>query len=324
MIKNIAVIGCGHWGKNLIRNFNEIGALSAICDPNLKLAQKYSKQYKVKNLSFEEILSDETIEGVVLAVPAPLHASMAIMATKFKKHIYVEKPLAMDIEEGMKILEAVKENNVKLMVGHLLQYHPAFKKLLKLITENKIGKIQHLYSNRLSFGKIRTEEDVIWSFAPHDISMVLSLAKEQPCFVNTTSASFIQNGLADSAAINLIFPSGLKANINVSWINPYKEQKLVVIGETGMLVFDDMREWQEKLAFFSNRVSFTDGIPETNKSEIEFLMIEESEPLKNECLHFVDIVNTVSEPLTDGIEGLNVLKVLNDASESNELYKKTR
>ena len=168
MKKNIAVVGCGHWGKNLVRNFSDLGSLAAVCDPNAEVAQQYADQYLVKNYSFSEILNDLSIEGVVLAVPAPLHASMAIEVMNAGKHAYVEKPLAMNNLEADRMIASAEENGVQLMVGHLLQYHPIFMALRTLVESGEMGALQYIYSNRLSFGKVRSEEDVIWSFAPHD------------------------------------------------------------------------------------------------------------------------------------------------------------
>ena len=169
MKKNIAVVGCGYWGKNLVRNFSELGALYSVCDVNSETANCYAKQYQVKNLNFDETINDKNIEGVVLTVPAELHASMAVDAMNKGKHVFVEKPLAMNMVEANLMSAAAEKNNVQLMVGHLLQYNPIFKTVLKMVKNGDIGEINYIYSNRLSFGKVRSNEDVIWSFAPHDI-----------------------------------------------------------------------------------------------------------------------------------------------------------
>ena len=161
MKKNIAVVGCGHWGKNLVRNFAELGVLGAVCDPNKELAESYANQYQVNNLSFDDVLSNSNIDGVVLAVPAPLHAEMAIAAMKSGNHVYVEKPLAMNAAEAGDMIQVAEQNNNQLMVGHLLQYHPVFRELLRRVNAGQVGALSYIYSNRLSFGKVRTEEDVL-------------------------------------------------------------------------------------------------------------------------------------------------------------------
>lgn len=319
MKKNIAVVGCGYWGKNLVRNFSELEVLSSICDPDTEIANKYAGQYNVKNSSFIEIINDLNIKGVVLAVPAPLHASMAIEAMNKGKHVFVEKPLAMNETEAELMITTAKKNNVKLMVGHLLQYHPIFKTIRKIVNADEIGELNYIYSNRLSFGKIRTKEDIIWSFAPHDISMILSLAGQDPEFIITKSTSIIQKNIADTATIHMEFKSGLKSHISVSWLHPYKEHKLVVSGKSAMLVFDDTKPWNEKLALYPYEVVSSKGIINLKKSDVKYLEVPEEEPLKNECQDFIDVVEKNIKPMTDGVEGLRVVKVLSAASKSKTI-----
>ena len=318
MKKNIAVVGCGHWGKNLVRNFAELGVLASVCDPNTSLAQKYALQYKVNNSTFAEIISDERIDGVVIAVPASLHASLAIEAMTAEKHVYVEKPLAMNQIEAKQMIDLSKKKNLQLMVGHLLQYHPVFIAMRKLLASGELGCLNYIYSNRLSFGKVRSEEDIIWSFAPHDISMILSLTREEPELVRTESSSILQSNIADTAIVHMKFKSGLKSHISVSWLHPYKEQKLVVIGKSGMAVFDDTQPWDKKLALYRHRINSNDEVPRLEKADVQYIDVAESEPLKNECQHFVDVVSGALMPLTDGDEGLRVLNVLSAATLSQK------
>jgi len=324
MKKNIAVIGCGHWGKNLVRNFSELGVLAAVCDPNEELAQSYAEKYGVDKLSFTAVTNNVAIKGVVLAVPAPLHASMAIEAMNAGKHVYVEKPLAMNRDEAEKMIASAKKNDVQLMVGHLLQYHPVFAAVRGLVESGELGVLNYIYSNRMSFGKVRSEEDVIWSFAPHDISMILSLTGEEPELVRTESSSILQANIADTATVHMEFKSPLKAHISVSWLHPYKEQKLVVVGRDAMIVFDDTKVWNEKLAVYRHVVESTGGLPSLDKAEVEYLDVAQSEPLRNECQHFLDVVSGNVTPLTDGGEGLSVLKVLSAASLSESKNEAVR
>ena len=324
MKKNIAVIGCGHWGKNLVRNFAELGSLVAVCDPNDELAKMYAKEYNVNNLSFTAILNNPAIEGVVLAVPAHLHASMAIEAMNAGKHVYVEKPLAMNRIEAEAMIASAKKNGVQLMVGHLLQYHPVFMAVRGLVESGELGSLSYVYSNRLSFGKVRSEEDVIWSFAPHDISMILSLTGQEPEVVRTESSNILQPDIADTATVHMEFKSALKAHVSVSWLHPYKEQKLVVVGGDAMAVFDDTKPWNEKLALYRHSVTSPGGLPRLEKAEVEYLEVSQSEPLRNECQHFLDVVSGNIVPLTDGDEGLSVLKVLSAASLSESKNEAVR
>ena len=324
MKKNIAVVGCGHWGKNLVRNFSELGALVAVCDPNDALAKLYAEKYNVGNWSFTTIVNDPSIEGIVLAVPAPLHASMAIEVMKSRKHVYVEKPLAMNKVEADAMIAAAKKNGVQLMVGHLLQYHPVFMAVRGLVESGELGPLNYIYSNRLSFGKVRSEEDVIWSFAPHDISMILSLTGQEPELVRTEASSILQANIADTATVHMDFKPPLKAHVSVSWLHPYKEQKLVVVGRDAMVVFDDTKPWSEKLGVYRHVVEATGGLPSLDQAEVEYFDVEQSEPLRNECQHFLDVMSGKTKPLTDGNEGLSVLKVLSAASLSERKSEAVR
>lgn len=314
MKRNIAVIGCGHWGKNLVRNFAELGVLGSVCDPDQELAESFARKNLVENSSFAAVLSKKAIEGIVLAVPAPLHASMAIEAMNAGKHVFVEKPLAMTSVEADTMIAESKKNNVQLMVGHLLQYHPAFIALRGLVDSGALGPLTYIYSNRLSFGKVRSDEDVIWSFAPHDISMILSLTGQMPKLVRTVASKSIRADIADTATVHMEFESGMKSHILVSWLHPIKEQKLVVIGKDAMAIFDDTKPWNEKLVLYPHVVECSDGLPSLKKAEAVYPQVKQSEPLKNECEHFRDVVGGKMAPRTDGDEGLNVLRVLSAAS----------
>ena len=324
MKKNIAVVGCGHWGKNLVRNFYELGVLASICDPNIDIAEQYAEQYSVQNHSFPDIINNPNIKGVVLAVPAKHHAAMAIDAMKQGKHVFVEKPLAMNEAEAILMIETAKANKVQLMVGHLLQYHPVFKKVKDIVQRGEIGEINYIYSNRLSFGKIRTEEDVIWSFAPHDISMILSLANQEPEFITAHSTAMLQDNIADTATIHITFKSGLKSHVSISWLHPHKEQKLVVTGKTAIIVFDDTKPWNEKLSIQRYEAEITQGSPMLKKGDLELIKVIEDEPLKKECQHFIDVVENNIKPLTNEYEGLKVLKVLTAATFSQNNNKVTK
>lgn len=318
MNKNISVVGCGYWGKNLVRNFKEIGSLYCISDPDVNQAKFLSDKYQVLNKSFEDILSDDNVDAVVIAAPAFLHASMAIKSMNAGKHVYVEKPIAMNEKEAIEMIKASKENNVHLMVGHLLQYHPVFKKLKDMIKLNDIGELKYLYSNRLSLGKIRTEEDIVWSFAPHDISMILSLAGSYPKKISTYSSKVLGSNIPDTSIMHMIFPNNVNAHIHVSWINPFKEQKLTVIGSKGMMVFDDTLEWEKKLVLYQHIVDMNVVPPTIENNNGIYIKVEHAEPLKEECKYFVDLISSKVSPLTDGEEGLRVLRVLESSKKSGD------
>ena len=311
----IAVIGCGHWGKNLVRNFDELGALGAISDPNSELAAKFSIQFNVPALDFEGILESDC-DGVVIAAPAPLHAPLSQKAYTAGKHVYVEKPLAMTLEEADAMIEAAKSANRQLMVGHLLQYHPVFAHLRDIVGRGELGALQYVYSNRLSLGKVRSEEDVVWSFAPHDISMILSLAGQDVKTVRCEASDILQNGINDMANIHITFENGLKGHVFCSWLHPYKEQKLVVIGDEAMAVFDDTKDWNHKLAIYDHVIDMNGTPPVPQKSEVRYEKVPQGEPLKAECQYFLDLIDGQADPLTDGAEGRRVLQVLAAASAS--------
>lgn len=319
---NIAMVGCGYWGKNLARNFHEIKNLSAVCDPHPPTAEKFSEMYQVPALSWEEVLQDDSINAVALAVPAEMHYDMAMAAMEKSKHVYVEKPIALDVNEAEMMVNKAEKANLTLMVGHLLQYHPVFRKLKKLVTSGKIGNVEYIYSNRLSLGKVRREENVLWSFAPHDISMVLALANSEPTKVTASGQSYLGKNIEDITMANLEFPNGLKAHIFSSWVHPFKEQRLVVIGDNGMLTFEDHQPWEKKLTYYAH--SFDKGERETvpTKANAEHIAVDQGEPLKDECQHFVDSIINEKAPRTDGAEGLRVLKVLDAATNSLNTGKK--
>ena len=262
------------------------------------------------------------IRDRVIAAPAVLHAQLAIKALSAKKHVYVEKPLSLNIHDSNEMIKTSLDNNVQLMVGHLLQYHPIFIKLLELVNLGKFGNILSISSNRMSFGKVRSEEDVIWSFAPHDISMILALAQRTPSSVIAESSYLLRKNVADSAKIYLKFGNSFNADISVSWINPFKEHKLVLVGELGMAVFDDTLDWEKKLAITNYDLNQNDSGITIEKSESNYIKVNQSEPLKNECAHFVEVVNEKKMPRTNASEGLEVVKVLSAASLSakNNIY----
>lgn len=324
--KNIAVIGAGYWGKNLIRNYSELGALKTICDTNEKILPKFKEQYKDIEITakYNGVLSDPGIKAVVISLPAELHYQYAKQALESGKHLFVEKPLTIDVKEGEELVRLAKKKNLILMVGHLLQYHPVFIKLKEIIRDNALGKIQYIYSNRLSLGKIRREENVLWSFAPHDISMILELCGDEPSGVYATGAHYLQHQIYDVTMTHLSFPNGIHAHIFVSWLHPFKEQKLVVIGEKKMAVFSDTEEWGDKLLVYPHQIEWKDELPVPHKADAERIPVMESEPLKSECVHFLECVKHNKKPITDGEEGLRVLRVLNLAQKSLESNTKNK
>ena len=241
-MRQIAVVGCGQWGKNLVRNLADLGVLRVMCDidPN-QLAPLRERLSGVKlTTSFSEILKDDDVAGIVIATPAGSHYALAKEALLAGKDVLVEKPLALKVAEGRDLVELAEKKLRILMVGHLLRYHPAVSKLKELIDEGKLGKLCYIYSNRLNLGRFRTEENILWSFAPHDISAMLYLLGERPTQVFAQGGSYLSQGIPDVTVTMFEFQSGVRGHIFVSWLHPYKEQKFVVVGDRQMAVFDDV------------------------------------------------------------------------------------
>jgi len=315
-MKDIAVIGSGYWGKNLIRVFWELGALHTICDVDGKKLEVFKNKYPdiTTVLSYKGLLEDENISAVVIATPAVYHYKMAKEALLSNKDVFVEKPLSLEVREGGELAALAREKGRVLMVGHILQYHPAVIKLRELINKGDLGKIQYIYSNRLNIGKIRSEENILWSFAPHDISVILMLLGEMPETVYATGGSYLQQQIPDTTLTTLDFPSGVKAHIFVSWLHPFKEQKLVVVGDKKMAVFDDTSE--EKLMLYSHKIQWLQRIPVASKADAEKVAVDMEEPLKAECQHFLECIKKGLTARTDGWEGLRVLQVLQSSQQS--------
>ena len=314
--KRIAVVGTGYWGQNLVRNFHELGCLTAICDndpQNLTpIRQRYSSVKSTEK--YEDILRNKDIDAVVIATPAATHYEMARAAMLAGKDLFVEKPLALKIEEAEELVELAKTHRRVLMVDHLLQYHPAVTKLKGLIDAGKLGKLLYLYSNRLNIGRLRTTENILWSFAPHDISVILSLVNKMPTDVKVFGEAYLQDDVYDTTITDLTFGDRLKAHIYVSWLHPFKEQKLVVIGNYGMAVFNDV-EPEEKLTFYPHKIEWIKQVPVASKANKEIIPVDKKEPLKEACQHFLDCLEQRSTPRTDAEEALNVLKILQQAQE---------
>ena len=255
----VAVVGAGYWGKNLVRSFHQLGVLHSICDGSEATRERMGELYPDTPFvsDYEAILQNPDIEAVSLATPAAHHGEMVRAALLAKKDVLVEKPLCLSYSEAEELHELARAEGRVLMVGHLLWYHPAVLKLKALVKEGALGTLRAAYSNRLNMGKLRQQENVLWSFAPHDISVILGLLNEEPENVYTKAADFVTPGVADTATTTLGFPSGVQASIFVSWLHPFKEQKLVVVGDRQMAVFDDTLPWEEKLCLYPHTITTT-------------------------------------------------------------------
>ena len=309
--KFIGLVGAGYWGKNILRNLYELGVLHTVCDFDPQIISERKKNFQNVNYttSFEDILQNPDITAVAIVTPATTHYEIVKKVLLAGKDVFVEKPLALTVEEGEELVEIAKKENKILMVGHILQYHPALIKLKELISAGNFGKIQYIYSNRLNIGKLRTEENILWSFAPHDISAILMLLEEEPIEVTTFGGDYINKNIYDTTLTTMHFKNGIRAHIFVSWLHPYKEQKLIVVGSKAMAVFDDVSK--EKLCVYPHKIEWKNGkIPIVDKAEYQVIPVESGEPLKLEMEHFIQSVLKRENPRTDGAEALRVLKIL--------------
>ena len=316
MPTDVAVVGNGYWGKNLLRNFHRLGSLRKVCDslPS-HLAEAQSDYPDIECCSdYAALLKDDSIRGVVIAVPAAQHFEMAKNAILAGKDVFVEKPLALTLKDGAELVDLADRMGRVLMVGHILQYHPAVKKLKELIRSGTLGRLEYIYSNRLNIGKIRTEESILWSFAPHDVSVLLSLLGEEPQSIFCDAGTYLSQDVADVTMSQFKFVSGVRAHIFVSWLHPFKEQRLVVVGSKQMAVFDDIAT--HSLVLYPHRVEWMDRVPIAVKADGIPVSLDAEEPLRNECQEFLNCMESRRTPLTDGHEGLRVLRVLGACQES--------
>ncbi len=318
----LALIGAGYWGKNLARNFNGLGALHTLCDASASTLANYAAGYEAvrKTQSVADVWKDPSITQVAIAAPAAAHYALVKSALEAGKDVFVEKPLCLDEGEAEELVRLAESQKRILMVGHLLQYHPCVLKIQELLQTGELGKLHYITSNRLNLGKIRREENALWSFAPHDISVILSLAGNQmPDQVRCVGEDYLSDGVADTTLTSLRFADRVRAHVYVTWLNPFKEQKLTVVGSRGMAVFDDTRPWPEKLVVHRDYLTWANGqVPTPTKNKGEPVVLPESEPLRNECQHFLDCCRDRTTPRTDGREGLRVLRVLQMAQRSLE------
>jgi UDP-2-acetamido-3-amino-2,3-dideoxy-glucuronate N-acetyltransferase len=316
LIPRVAVVGCGYWGKNLVRNFHDLGSLIAVCDADKSRLEETAAHYRVSPVrSFDELLKIREIQGIVIAAPAVQHYELARSALLAGKDVFVEKPIALHVEEGQELVDLAREHERILMVGHLLLYHPAIRELKRLIQSGELGNIQYLYSSRLNWGKLRREENILWSFAPHDISAILFLLDEEPTVVGAHGASYLNPRITDITLSTLEFASGVKAHIFVSWLHPFKEQKLVIVGGRKLAVFDDTQK-EHKLSLYAHRIDWVDRVPVAHQAEAEIVPLAGDEPLRIECQHFLDCVQGRRKPWTDGESAVRVLRILEACEKS--------
>lgn len=314
----IGVVGLGHWGPNLARNFAAQGALAALVDSQADVLARISAQYPDARAfpDLDSLLASKEVNAVAIATPAETHGALVAKALAAGKHVFVEKPLCVDLTEGRVLGANAARRGLILMVGHLLLYHPAFLALKALVESGRLGTTHYIYSNRLSLGKIRREKSALWEFAPHDVSMILSLMSRMPDRVMTNGGSYLLPDIADTTLSHLSFPGGAQAHVFVSWLHPYKDHRLVVVGSKGMATFHDSESAERRLLFYPHAVGWNGDLPTVTKATAEPVPYGAEEPLALECHHFLECIAERRRPRSDAAEGLRVLGVLDACQRS--------
>lgn len=311
----IAVLGCGGWGKNIVRSVQRLDSLQCVADPTERgqsTARELAPQARIVG-STADVLASDDIDAVMIATPAETHFELACMAINAGKDVFVEKPMTINVDEAAMLVSLAERERRVLMVGHLLEYHPAIRKLAEMVRNGELGRVHYIISNRLNLGKIRTEENALWSFAPHDIAVILRLVGAMPFEVVATGGSYITPNIADVTVTQMLFNNGIRSHIFVSWLHPFKEQKLVVVGSKKMASFDDVAK---ELVLYDQRVAWEEGQPIPVRGEGTIVDYPADEPLLLECQHFIECIQQRTQPFTDGRSGLSVLQVLHAAQRS--------
>ncbi|MFC2093019.1 Gfo/Idh/MocA family protein [Bacteroidota bacterium] len=316
---NLAVIGSGKWGMNHIRTAYElIGEnLKCVCDidvTNENMVKDFSKKIKFTT-KLNDVLKDTEINSVIIATPAETHFELSKKCLEHDKHVLVEKPITLVSKDAKTLVDLADAKDKILMVGHVLLYHPAIVKIKKMLNNGRLGRLQYIYSNRLNLGTIRSEENILWSFAPHDISIMQYLTGNNPVNVSAKGAVFLQNDIEDTTLTFLEYPDNVHAHIFVSWLHPFKEHRLLVIGDKGMLVFEDSLK-DDKLKYYEKGYHKVNGVLEKFDNEYEVVKIDTRQPLAEEQKHFFDCIVKGKKPLTNGVHAVEVLEILEKAQRS--------
>ena len=321
----IGIAGLGYWGPNLLRNFSQLDGckVKICCDLSEKSRRHAGEQYPDIETTddYGSLLQDPEVQAIVIATPATTHYDLAKRAILNGKHVFVEKPLTLDIAQAAKLVDLAQQNGIKLMVGHLMEYHPAIGMLKDMIRDGHLGDVYYLYSQRVNLGKIRKDENALWSLAPHDISILIYLLGAEPENVSARGQAYLQDGIEDVVFLNLLFPGKVMAQIQLSWLDPHKIRRTTIVGSEKMAVFDDM-EPTEMIRIYDKGVANGPGYDSFGESlslrfgDVKIPYIKMVEPLRVECQHFIDCIRNDMQPRSDGHDGLRVVRVLQAAQES--------
>src|SRR6188768_1973695 len=323
---NIGVVGCGYWGPNLIRNFRTLAdcKMQTICDASVERLKHLKNLYPdvETETNYENLLNDTTLDAIVVATPVRYHFPMAKSALLAGKHTFVEKPLAASVEQCEELVALAKKQGLILMVGHTFLYSPAVKKMKEIIDNGDIGKLRYISARRLNLGLFQKDINVAWDLAPHDISIILHIMQEMPRSINCRGAAHITPGIEDVTSMSLHFSSEKSAIIQSSWLDPRKVREMTIVGSERMIVYDDVAA-QEKLKIFDVRVerpphfdTFAEFHYAYHYGDLYSPYIKQDEPLKTECQHFADCIRTSTTPITDGVRGLEIVRILEASSAS--------
>lgn len=320
MSKKICVIGGGKWGQNHIRTLSQMGNLGGIVEANPQRLDELLKQFPVEGFNDLNDAIAHDFDGFTIAVPAPLHYEIAKKLLEKGKSVLVEKPMTLSAETSRELVGIADKNGAQLMVGHVLLFHPAIRKIKELIDSGKIGQLYYLYSTRLNLGTVRTEENVFWSFAPHDVSVLDYFVGQPAIHIESKGAKFLQKNVYDYTMTQLTYPDNIHAHIFVSWLHPFKEQRLVVIGSKGMISFEDSTI-EKEIKFYDKHIEFDCGIPIKIENPTEIIPYEKKQPLTEELKYFVENLDKKIE-IANGESGYEVVKVLEKAQEliNNSLF----
>ncbi len=313
--KKLCVVGSGYWGQNHIKTLSNLNLLGGVVDTNSASLRKIQKEYNVPVFqSVEESLELGNFIGYVVSTPAETHYEIAKKIILSNKHVLVEKPLTLSIKDSLSLVSLSKEHNVNLMVGHVLLFHNAIKKIKYFIDSGKIGKLQYIYSNRLNLGKVRSNENVFWSLAPHDISIFQYFTNSYPTKIQASGSAFLQKGIHDSTITQLTYPNDVNGHIFVSWLHPFKEHRLVVIGSEAMMSFEDSID-DKPLKLHSKKFDTSKGIPEKIDGPVEVIKYEKMMPLTEELKYFYKHCISGKPEIAGADHALQVTKILVEASD---------
>ena len=312
-VPKIVVVGCGYWGSNHARTLAGLGALYAVSDRHEDRAEELASKHGARAMGFEEALADPAVDGVVLALPPQYHADQAIAVLGAGKHVLVEKPIALSVADGRRVVDAASKTGLVAMTGHVLRFHPAFEALEAMIEAGELGAVRYIHSHRVGLGKFHAENDALWDIAPHDLSLILALTGEKPISVRGVGSAML-NRLSAFAHLHLQFASGVRSHVFASRLNPYRERRLTVIGSKAMAVFDDVAPWEQKLAIYRHKLWEDDNGWQSEMVDPEYVEIPDGMPLTRECAHFLDCITTGEKSRTPVADGLAVIEILSEGT----------